>query len=106
MLFVHDGMLHYFLFSFSFNIYIVLFCFSLGVFLESPTEFTVDAKSVTGSGSGNVECLLTSPSGRVVRCPVKNLTNGIYQVQYAPYEPGQLIRIKRKENNDLMFIIL
>ncbi len=65
-----------------------IFRFSLGVFLESPTEFTVDAKSVTGSGAGRVECLLTSPSGRVVRCPVKNMADGTYQVQYAPYEPG------------------
>jgi hypothetical protein len=60
----------------------------LGVFLESPTDFTVDAKSVTGSGAGRVECLLTSPSGRVVRCPVKNMADGTYQVQYAPYEQG------------------
>ncbi|CAF0892142.1 unnamed protein product, partial [Didymodactylos carnosus] len=59
-----------------------------GVFLESPTEFTVDARSVTGSGTGKVECLLTSPSGRVVRCPVKNIGDGTYQVQYAPYEAG------------------
>lgn len=67
---------------------IIWFYFSLGVFLESPTEFTVDAKSVTGSGSGRVETLLTSPSGRVVRCPVKNNGDGTYQVQYAPYEQG------------------
>ncbi|CAM2708294.1 unnamed protein product [Rotaria socialis] len=59
-----------------------------GVFLESPTDFTVDAKLVTGSGSGRVECLLTSPSGRAVRCPVKNMSDGTYLVQYAPYEPG------------------
>ncbi|CAF3895693.1 unnamed protein product, partial [Adineta steineri] len=58
------------------------------VFLESPTEFTVDAKSVTSTGSGRVECLLTSPGGRVVRCPIKNMNNGTYLVQYAPYEPG------------------
>jgi len=57
-----------------------------GVFLESPTEFTVDAKSVTGSGTGHVECLLTSPSNRIVRCPVKNNNDGTYLVQYAPYE--------------------
>ena len=62
--------------------------FSLGVFLESPTDFTVDARSVTGSGAGRVECLLTAPSGRIVRCPVKNMADGTYQVQYAPYEPG------------------
>jgi hypothetical protein len=70
-------------------IFIDIVCFSLGVFLESPTEFTVDAKSVTGSGAGRVECLLTSPSGRVVRCPVKNMADGTYQVQYAPYEQGK-----------------
>ena len=64
-----------------------LFLFS-GVFIESPTDFTVDAKLVTGSGSGHVECLLTSPSDRVARCPVKNMNDGTYLVQYAPYEPG------------------
>jgi hypothetical protein len=86
------------IFCFSFyEILFLIFHFSLGVFLESPTEFTVDAKSVTSSGSGNVECLLTSPSGRVVRCPVKNMANGTYQVQYAPYESGQLIRIKKRK---------
>ena len=75
---------------FFFKFYVIsYFHFYLGVFLESPTEFTVDAKSVTGSGSGRVECLLTSPSGRVVRCPVKNLADGTYQVQYAPYEQGK-----------------
>lgn len=56
--------------------------------MESPTEFTVDARSVTGSGAGRVECLLTAPSGRIVRCPVKNMADGTYQVQYAPYEQG------------------
>ncbi len=75
-------------FFFVFYLKSTFFDFSLGVFLESPTEFTVDAKSVTGSGAGRVECLLTSPSGRVVRCPVKNMADGTYQVQYAPYEPG------------------
>jgi len=69
-------------------LYKLIIWFSLGVFLESPTEFTVDAKSVTGSGAGRVESLLTSPSGRVVRCPVKNMADGTYQVQYAPYEQG------------------
>ncbi|CAF4590300.1 unnamed protein product [Rotaria sp. Silwood2] len=62
--------------------------YAFGVFLESPTDFTVDAKLVTGSGSGHVECLLTSPSDRVVRCPVKNMSDGTYLVQYTPYEPG------------------
>jgi len=71
-----------------FWILFLIFRFSLGIFLESPTEFIVDAKAVTGSGSGRVECLLTSPSGRVVRCPVKNMNDGTYQVQYAPYEAG------------------
>ena len=76
---------------------------SLGVFLESPTEFTVDAKSVTGSGSGHVECLLTSPAGRTVRCPVKNMNDGTYQVQYAPYEAGkESISKKNDRSRDLV----
>ncbi len=81
-----------------------MFFSSSGVFLESPTEFTVDAKLLTTSGSGNVECLLTSPSGRTIRCPVKNMTNGTYQVQYAPYESGQLMRIIK--TNDLTVVVL
>jgi filamin len=79
--------------SFYFNQFFIDYFFFLGVFLESPTEFTVDAKSVTGSGAGRVECLLTSPSGRVVRCPVKNMADGTYQVQYAPYEQGNYHKI-------------
>ena len=78
-------------FDLTFTLFNEVVVFSLGVFLESPTEFTVDARSVTGSGSGRVECLLTSPSGRVVRCPVKNLADGTYEVQYAPYEQGTLL---------------
>lgn len=67
----------------------ILNVFTLGVFIESPSEFTVDAKSVTGSGSGHVECQIKSPDGRVVRCPVKNLKDGTYLVQYVPYEIGK-----------------
>ena len=53
---MHDGMIGFF-FAFSavrisFYINLIILIFFLGVFLESPTEFTVDAKSVTGSGSG------------------------------------------------------
>ena len=58
------------------------------MFLESPTEFTVDAKSVTASGTGRVECVLKTPTGRTVRCPVKNMGDGTYLVQYAPTETG------------------
>jgi len=70
-----------------------VFFISIGVFLDSPTDFTVDAKSVTSSGTGNVECILTAPSGRSARCPVKNMANGTYQVQYAPYEQGLFLRL-------------
>jgi hypothetical protein len=63
----------------------------LGVFIESPTEFTIDAKSVTSSGTGQVECLLTSPNGRTARCPIKNMKDGTYVAQYAPYEAGSFM---------------
>ena len=59
-----------------------------GVFIESPTEFIVDAKSVAPTGEGNVKAILTNPKGQKMECPVRNNADGTFTVQYVPYEQG------------------
>ncbi|XP_048239132.1 filamin-A-like isoform X3 [Haliotis rufescens] len=59
-----------------------------GVFIESPTEFTVDAKSVSPVGQGKVRAILTNPSGTLNDTAVRNNGDGTYNVQYTPFEEG------------------
>lgn len=61
-----------------------------GVFLDSPTGFTVDAKSVAPTGEGKVRAIVTSPSGQRTESLVKNNKDGTYDVLYTPYEQGRL----------------
>ncbi|PVD25205.1 hypothetical protein C0Q70_15703 [Pomacea canaliculata] len=58
------------------------------VFTEALTEFTVDAKSVTTTGQGQVKAILTTPSGRRMETIVKNKKDGTYPVLYTPMEQG------------------
>lgn len=60
----------------------------LGVFLDSPTEFTVDASSVTPSGEGNVRAIVNNPSGTKNDTTVTNKGDGTYDVLYTPVEEG------------------
>ncbi|KAI3382304.1 hypothetical protein SNEBB_011398 [Seison nebaliae] len=60
-----------------------------GVFLDSPSEFTVDARAVTSNGQGEVRCEITGPKNTRAACPVKNNRDGTYSVQYVPFEEGQ-----------------
>lgn len=59
------------------------------MFLDSPTGFTVDAKSVTPNGEGKVRAIVTSPSGQRTESIVKNNNDGTYDVLYTPYEQGE-----------------
>ena len=54
--------------------------FFKGTFIQSPTEFTVDAKAVTNTGSGKVQCELVGPTGKRQLCPVQNNGDGTYTV--------------------------
>ncbi|XP_069142482.1 filamin-A-like isoform X9 [Argopecten irradians] len=59
-----------------------------GVFLESLSEFTVDAKSVSPVGEGNIRAIITSPSGTKHDSIVTNKKDGTYNVLYTPEEQG------------------
>ena len=60
----------------------------LGVFLESTTEFTVDAKSVSKVGEGKVKAFVTVPSGTRMEALVNNNKDGTYKCLYTPFEQG------------------
>ena len=63
-------------------------CCTAGVFLDSTTDFTVDATSVEPKGEGLVRALITSPGGTLTEAIVKNQHNGQYQCLYTPVEQG------------------
>lgn len=62
--------------------------FLIGVFQDSPTDFTVDARAVTSKGEGQVTCTITNPSGNKTDSTVQSLNNGNYKVCYTPFEEG------------------
>lgn len=72
--------------------YVVSFFFA-GVFLDSPTEFTVDAKTVSPSGEGTVRAIVNNPSGVKNDTTVTNKGDGTYDVLYTPVEEGMMIYI-------------
>lgn len=67
--------------------------FFAGVFLDSPTEFTVDAKTVSPSGEGTVRAIVNNPSGVKNDTTVTNKGDGTYDVLYTPVEEGMMIYI-------------
>ena len=59
------------------------------MFLESTTDFTVDAKSVTPSGEGKVKAFVTAPTGTRMEALVNNNNDGTYKCMYTPFEEGK-----------------
>ncbi len=59
------------------------------MFLESTTEFTVDAKSVSRTGDGKVKAFVTAPSGTRTEALVNNNNDGTYKCIYTPFEQGK-----------------
>ena len=68
--------------------------FSEGAFLDSMTEFTVDARSVTRNGEGKVKVVVTSPSGIRTEALVSNKHDGTYTVDYSVFEEGKKAKTK------------
>lgn len=58
------------------------------MFLDSTTDFVVDAKPITKTGEGKVRAIVTNPSGTKNETMVTNNEDGTYNVAYAPYEEG------------------
>lgn len=55
--------------------------------MDSPTEFTVDARALPKSG-GKVSSLITTPSGKRMEPVVTPQPDGQSRVGYTPFEEG------------------
>lgn len=63
-------------------------CYFAGVFLESTTEFTVDARAVVPRTAGKVKAFVTAPSGTRTEALVNDLGDGTFKCMYTPFEQG------------------
>lgn len=77
-----------------------------GVFLESVSEFTVDAKTVTSTGEGKVKALITNPSGTVTEGLVTNKQDGTYECLYTPLEQGRFFQLNAWIISENFYIML
>ncbi|XP_043200377.1 filamin-A-like isoform X2 [Amphibalanus amphitrite] len=60
-----------------------------GVFVDSPADVTLDARSVAGCEEGRVTCLITNPSGDTTPSYVESGRDGTFQISYTPFEEGR-----------------
>ncbi|CAH1264955.1 FLNC [Branchiostoma lanceolatum] len=60
-----------------------------GMFVDAPTDFTIDAKSVSKRGGDNVRCVVQNPSGAKTEAAVKDNRDGTYTASYTPFEEGR-----------------
>nr|XP_033781692.1 filamin-B isoform X2 [Geotrypetes seraphini] len=58
------------------------------VFREATTNFTVDARPLTRTGGNHIKAAITNPSGASTDCMIKDNGDGIYAVEYTPFEKG------------------
>lgn len=63
-----------------------------GVYVDSPTDFLVDARAITRQGdnadNSHVTCTITNPSGAKTEKLVTSMVDGTYRVSYTPFEEG------------------
>jgi filamin len=64
---------------------------SSGVFLDSPTDFTVDTRAVPKRSEGKVSCVITNPSGARTDPLITTQPDGQYRISYTPFEEGKRI---------------
>uniref|UniRef100_A0A2I3HDS7 Filamin B n=1 Tax=Nomascus leucogenys TaxID=61853 RepID=A0A2I3HDS7_NOMLE len=60
------------------------------VFREATTDFTVDSRPLTQVGGDHIKAHIANPSGASTECFVTDNADGTYQVEYTPFEKGEL----------------
>ncbi|XP_035216492.1 filamin-A-like isoform X2 [Stegodyphus dumicola] len=58
------------------------------VFIDSPTDFIVDARAVSKRSDAKVQCTIINPSGTRTDSFVQSLNDGTYKICYTPFEEG------------------
>uniref|UniRef100_M3ZRE7 Filamin A n=1 Tax=Xiphophorus maculatus TaxID=8083 RepID=M3ZRE7_XIPMA len=59
-----------------------------GVFRDATTDFTVDARALTQNGGDHIKTRISSPSGSCPDAVITDHGDGMYAVEYTPYEEG------------------
>lgn len=60
-----------------------------GVFADSPTDFLVDTRALSGSTPrGKVTCSISNPSGAKTDSYITPMADGTYRISYTPFEEG------------------
>uniref|UniRef100_A0A8K9VDI0 Calponin-homology (CH) domain-containing protein n=1 Tax=Oncorhynchus mykiss TaxID=8022 RepID=A0A8K9VDI0_ONCMY len=59
-----------------------------GVFREATTDFTVDARPLTQMGGKHIKTVIQNPSGAVTEAVITDHCDGMYSVEYTPYQEG------------------
>ena len=60
------------------------------MFREATTDFTVDSRPLTQVGGDHIKAHIANPSGASTECFVRDNADGTYQVEYTPFEKGEL----------------
>ena len=60
------------------------------MFCEATTDFTVDSRPLTQVGGDHIKAHIANPSGASTECFVTDNADGTYQVEYTPFEKGEL----------------
>lgn len=60
------------------------------MFREATTDFTVDSRPLTQVGGDHIKAHIANPSGASTECFVTDNADGTYQVEYTPFEKGEL----------------
>lgn len=64
--------------------------FFSGVFLDSLTDFVIDARAITNRSDAKVNCTITNPSGAKTDTYIQSLNDGTYRICYTPFEEGNI----------------
>ncbi|XP_015599800.1 filamin-A isoform X2 [Cephus cinctus] len=62
-----------------------------GVYVDSPTDFTLDTRAIakTKSDDGKISCTITNPSGGKTEKVITPQADGTYRISYTPFEEGR-----------------
>lgn len=58
------------------------------VYLDSLTDFIVDARAVSKRSDAKIQCTIINPSGARTDSYVQSLNDGTYRICYTPFEEG------------------
>lgn len=63
---------------------------SADVFREATTDFLIDSRPLTQVGGDHIKAHIANPSGASTPCFITDNADGTYQVEYTPFEKGEL----------------